>query len=103
MEPATSGGVIKSGLEPINEHRPHQIRQDMATSTMALGAQEGAAGLRQLGQGGRGTQSTQGADQPAGQDALLSGGETPSCCLLLTLLTLCHVVHCIDMMETLLY
>ena len=36
------------------------------------------------------------------QDALLSGGETPSCCLLLTSLTLCLVVHCIFMMETLL-
>ena len=41
-QPTTSRGVIKSALEPINEHPPHQIGQDTATS---------AAGLGQLGQG----------------------------------------------------
>ena len=44
-QPATSGSVLfKSSLEPINE-RPHLIRQDAATSTTDLAAQEGSAGL----------------------------------------------------------
>jgi hypothetical protein len=42
-QPVTSGGV-KSALEPINE-RPHQFRQDAATSTTDL------AGQVQQGQG----------------------------------------------------
>ncbi|KAI9452488.1 kinase-like protein [Lactarius psammicola] len=61
-QPATSGGV-KSALEPINE-RPHQVRQDAATSTTDLA--EG----QQLGSGGQG-QGTQGQGQ--GPD----GGEAP--------------------------
>jgi hypothetical protein len=45
-QPATSGSVVvKSALEPINERPHHQIRQDAATSTTDLAAQEGSAGL----------------------------------------------------------
>ncbi|KAH8996405.1 kinase-like protein [Lactarius hatsudake] len=59
-QPATSGGV-KSALEPINE-RPHQVRQDAATSTTDLAAE-------QQGSGGQG-QGTQGQGQgPDGGDA----------------------------------
>ncbi|KAF8262881.1 kinase-like domain-containing protein [Lactarius quietus] len=47
-QPAPSGGG-KSALEPINE-RPQQIRQDAATSTTDLAAQEGGGGSGQ-GQG----------------------------------------------------
>jgi len=48
-QPATSGGG-KSALEPITE-RPQQIRQDAATSTTDLAAQEGGSGGSGQGQG----------------------------------------------------
>ena len=40
-QPTTSEGVVKRALEPINEP-PYQIRQDVATSTTDLAAQESA-------------------------------------------------------------
>ena len=48
-QPATSGGVVVgNALESINE-RPHLIRQDAATSTTDVAAQEGSARLGQDG------------------------------------------------------
>jgi len=52
-QPATSVGVVKSALEPINERPHHQIRQDAATSTTDLAAQEGSS----AGLGGDGSEA----------------------------------------------
>ena len=50
-QPVTSGGVVKSALEPINERPHHQFRQDAATSTTDLMAQAQQGSGQGLGQG----------------------------------------------------
>jgi hypothetical protein len=97
-QPATSGSVVvKSALEPINERPHHQIRQDAATSTTDLAAQEGSAGLGQE-TGVRHREYTRRRSTRLRRCSLLSGGETP-----ILLVPYCQIsvlsCHCIVMME----
>jgi hypothetical protein len=88
-QPATSGSVVvKSAFEPINERPHHQIRQDAATSTTDLAAQEGSAGL-----GG------DGSEVPRVLKAQINALAKMLSALACLLLSVCPVVHCIVMME----